>query len=116
MAIKSAGTQLLDPRDIRQSLDLSRERIGSLLHVSAKTYERWEKGEASPSEQHRGSLLQLKEIETFGLLVYTPDGLREFLRTPMTVFDGHSALDMITLGQHDRVIAALAADYEGLGY
>jgi transcriptional regulator with XRE-family HTH domain len=116
MAVKSSGPKLLDPRNIRQSLDLSRERIGSLLHVSAKTYERWEKGEASPSEQHRASLAKLKEIEDLGLLVYTPDGFREFLRTPMTAFDSHSALEMITLGQHERVIAALAADYEGLGY
>jgi hypothetical protein len=58
----------------------------------------------------------LKELEELGLLVYTPDGLKEFMQTPMAVFDGHSALDMITLGNHDRVIASLAADYEGLGY
>ena len=116
MAVKSSGPKLADPRNIRQSWNLSREGIGRLLHVSAKTYERWEKGEAAPSQQHRASLAKLKEIEELGLLVYTPDGLKEFMRTPMTAFDGHSALEMITLGQHERVIAALAADYEGLGY
>jgi hypothetical protein len=61
-------------------------------------------------------LSKLKEIEELGLLVYTPDGLREFLRTPMAAFDGHSALEMIAVGKYERVIASLAADYEGLGY
>jgi hypothetical protein len=40
----------------------------------------------------------IKEIEELGLLVYTADGFREFMRTPMAVFDGHSALEMIALG------------------
>jgi transcriptional regulator with XRE-family HTH domain len=116
MVIRSTGLQLLNPRDIRQSLGLSCERMCRLLHVSAKTYQSWEKGEASPREKHRVNLSKLEEIGELGLLVYTPDGLREFLRTSMAVFDGHSALDMLTLGNHDRVIASLTADYEGLGY
>jgi DNA-binding XRE family transcriptional regulator len=116
MAVKSTGAQLLNLRNIRQSLDLSCEHMGYLLHVSAKTYQRWEKGKASPRKQHRVTLSKLKEIRELGLHVYTPDGLREFLRTSMAVFDDHSALAMITLGNHDRVIASLAADYEGLGY
>lgn len=116
MPAKSTGPQLLDPRDLRQRLALSRERMGGILHVSAKTYERWEKGEAFPSQQHRNALAKLKEIEELGLLVYTPEGLRQFLSTPLPVFDGHSAFEIIRLGQHEQVIAALAADYEGLGY
>jgi hypothetical protein len=34
----------------------------------------------------------------------------------MPNFDEYTALDLIRLGQHDKVIAQLAADYEGLGY
>ncbi len=112
----STGLQLLNPRDLRTRLALSRERMGGILHVSAKTYERWEKGEVSPNQEHRNALAKLKEIEELGLLVYTCEGLREFLSTPLPIFDGHSALETIRLGQHDQVLAALAADYEGLGY
>lgn len=116
MPAKSTGPQLLDPRDLRRRLALSRERMGGILHVSAKTYERWEKGEASPNQEHYVALTRIKEIEELGLLVYTPEGLSQFLNTPLPVFDGHSALEIIRLGQHERVVAALASDYEGLGY
>jgi hypothetical protein len=56
------------------------------------------------------------EIEELGLKAYTPEGYQEFLNTPMDVFDGHTANDLIEAGYGHRVLAALAQDYEGLGY
>jgi hypothetical protein len=51
-----------------------------------------------------------------GTIVYTPEGFAQFLITPLPTFGGRSALRMIEQGQEGAVFAALAADYEGLGY
>ena len=106
----------LNPLEIRQSLDLSQERMSYLLHVSAKTLGRWEKRETLPSAEAKQCLAKLKEVAELAQMVYTSEGVSEFLTTPMPAFDGYTALDLIRLGQHDKVIAQLAADYEGLGY
>lgn len=116
MTSKTAGIGGLNPLEIRQNLDLSQERMSYLLHVSAKTLGRWEKSETLPNAEAKQHLAKLKEIADLVHMVYTPLGVREFLSTPMEVFGGYTALDLIGLGQHDKVIAALAADYEGLGY
>jgi hypothetical protein len=49
-------------------------------------------------------------------MVYTIDGLEESLTIPLPVFDLHTAIDLMIIGEYDRVIGALAADFEGLGY
>ncbi|WP_164928806.1 transcriptional regulator [Gloeobacter violaceus] len=116
MSKSSAGVNLWDPGQVRKGFDLSRERMSSLLQVSSKTYERWEKGVATPAEAQKWKLARLSEILALGSLVYTPEGLREFLQTPMPAFDGNCALEMLRRGEFERVLAALAADYEGLGY
>ncbi len=116
MALR-ATAPALNPRKIRSDLSLSRERMSRLIDVSAKTIERWEAQDKAPAARLlRERLAKLQEISELGLLVYTRDGLRQFLTTPLPDFDGHTALQLIELGQEDRVLAALAADYEGLGY
>ncbi len=106
----------LDPFQIRQALSLSRERMGRLLQASAKTLERWEKGQGTPSAEAMQRLAKLHEIVNLGLMVYTSEGFKEFLNTPLDVFDGYSASQLMAISQHDRVLAVLAADYEGQGY
>jgi hypothetical protein len=54
------------------------------------------------------------EIARLALSVYTPDGVRLFLTTPMARFDGRTALDLLDAGEVERVQSALAADYEWL--
>ena len=116
MAVLGDAGSALSPRKIRQELRVSRERMGRLLDVSAKTIERWEERDVPPTSRLRKErLARVQEIARLGLAVYTPEGLRQFLTTPLPVFDGHAALQLIELGQEDRVLAALAADYEGLG-
>lgn len=106
----------LDLTAIRSELGLSRERMARIFDVSAKTIERWEqRGDAPPSTADRQRLLQIREILELGQIVYTDEGLRLFLTTPMPVFDGSTALQMIERGEGERVFAALAQDYEGLG-
>ncbi len=105
------------PLDVRRTLGLSRERMARLFDVSAKTVERWESRASPPPSPHgRRRLAELQEIAELGHVVYTPDGFTLFLTTPFPIFDGHTALQMIEAGQAERVMAALAEDYEGTGF
>ena len=62
-------------------------------------------------------LAKLQEIVTLGLMIYSSkEGLKDFLTTRLPIFDERSAMDLMSIGEYDRVIGALAADYEGLGY
>jgi transcriptional regulator with XRE-family HTH domain len=117
MALQRPPVSVLSARQLRAGLRLSRERMARLLDVSAKTIERWEERDALPaSGQVRSRLAQLREIADLGLTVYTPDGFPRYLATPLPTFGGRTALQLIEQGEGDRVLAALAADYEGLGF
>jgi transcriptional regulator with XRE-family HTH domain len=105
------------PSELRHKLSLSQEKLSSLLKVSSKTIHRIEKNQSLLKDvDARARLAKLEEIATLGLMVYTEAGLKEFLTTPLAIFDQHTALDMMLIGAYDRVISALAADFEGLGY
>jgi DNA-binding transcriptional regulator YiaG len=109
----------LRPDELRRDLSLSRERMARLVDVSAKTVERWEQQHSLPagtSSRIRTQIAQIQEVRDLGLCVYTPEGLRQFLKTPSPTFDGRTPLQMIEQGKADAVISALASDYEGLGY
>lgn len=104
----------LRPRDLRSQLGLSRERLGRILSISSKTVERWEGLEQVPrSERAARRLAALDEAVRLGRLSYEPDALRRLLATPLREFDGLTALQLIEQDQGDRVLALLAADYEG---
>jgi transcriptional regulator with XRE-family HTH domain len=116
MAVVHHSNPSLNPAEIRRDLHLSRERMARLMDVSAKTIQRWEERETLPQDQRvRRQFADLREIVDLGLVVYTEDGFREFLTTPLRAFDGLTALRMIELDRSDEVLAALATDYEGLG-
>lgn len=66
-------------------------------------------------DQVENVLERFPEIVHVGLAVYTEDGLRAFLTTPMERFDGRSGIELIRDGKEERVLSALASDYEGLG-
>lgn len=105
------------PGDLRRDLSLWRERMARLVDVSAKTIERWEHQQGLPvraSSRVRAQLAQIQEIRDLGLIVYTPEGFRQLLATSLPEFEGRTALQMIEQGRADAVLAALAADYEGV--
>ena len=107
----------LGPRDLREAFRLSRERLARLLGVSAKTVERWEAKPTRPArDEIRMRMAQLREIAELGATIYTREDLADFLDAPLAEFDGRTALQLIERGEADRVLAALAADYEGAGY
>lgn len=104
------------PRDLRASLRLSRERMARLLDVSAKTVERWEAQVKPPTATSAAQrLAMIEQILDLGQIVYTPDGFAQFVRTPLPALGGRTPLSLIESGQGKQVLAALAADYEGLG-
>jgi DNA-binding XRE family transcriptional regulator len=111
-----AVVDTLNPLQIRNQLQLSQEHMSRLLHVSTKTLWRWEKTETSPKSEIVEHLTKLKKIAEIAQKVYSSDGITAFLTTPMEVFSGRTAYDLMSLGEYDQVIAVLAADYEGLGY
>jgi transcriptional regulator with XRE-family HTH domain len=117
--VATRGEHTLRPDELRRDLSLSRERMARLMDVSAKTVERWEHQQSlSPrtSSRIRGQLAQIQEVRDLGLCVYTLEGFRKFLKTPLPTFAGRTPLQMIEQGKAEDVIAALASDYEGLGY
>lgn len=104
----------LDVARVRGELGVSRERLGRLLDVSAKTVERWEKDEALPaSERQRQALARLAQVAERGHIVFTEDGFRRFLATPLPAFGGRSALAAIEVGEAERVLGLLDGLYEG---
>lgn len=107
----------VQPRDLRTAFRLSRERLARLVGVSSKTVERWEARPTRPArDETRERLAQLREIAELGAAVYTRDRLADFMTAPLAEFDGRTPLQLIERGEADRVLAALAADYEGGGY
>jgi transcriptional regulator with XRE-family HTH domain len=108
---------VLSPLEIRRTLAISQEHLSSLLRVSVKTVSRWEKDNALPrSSEQLARLAKLKEIGELGLAVYTPEGLKQFLSTPLMVFGERTGFDLMQIGDYEPVIGALAADFEGTGF
>lgn len=104
-------------RHVREDLKLSRERMARLLGVSSKTVQRWEERNLSPGTPVLASrLAKIQEIARLGQAVYTSEGFRRLLRTPLAQLEGRTPLQLIEIGESDRVLSVLAADYEGLGY
>lgn len=114
VAPKPAPTMRL--RELRAALGLSRERMARLLDVSAKTIERWETSGRPPTRQTPlRRLAQLEQIAELGQMVYTPEGVHLFMRTPLPAFDGRTALQLIEQEEWRQVLGLLATEYEG-GY
>ena len=105
----------LNPRAVRLSLGISRDRMGRLLEVTSKTVARLEDQERLPAQSAAATrLAKLKELVDLGLLVYTPEGFAQFMATPLPTFGGLNALQMIERDDIERVYAELASTYEGV--
>jgi DNA-binding transcriptional regulator YiaG len=119
---KAAARGKTSPSDakflvVRKKWASSTEMLGKVLQVNSRTIARWEKKVSSPTRpQDTQNIHKLMEILDLGSKVYTEEGLQEFLSTPLAVFNNHSANQLMSIGDYDAVLSALAADYEGLGY
>ncbi len=89
--------------------------MGRLLEVTSKTIARLEEENRLPAQPAVASrLARLKELADLGLVVYTPEGFAQFMATPLPVFGGVTALQLIERGDIERVFEELAATYEGV--
>lgn len=87
--------------------------MGRLLGVTSRTVERSESARRLPTARVATErLAQIRQIVDLGLTVYTLEGLRAFVATPMLAFHNATALQAIERGEGNMVISALAADYE----
>jgi transcriptional regulator with XRE-family HTH domain len=106
---------VVSARRVRAALGISRERMGRLLDVTAKTVARLEERERLPASAAVASRLALiQELVDFGLIVFTPAGLAQFVSTPLPAFRGLAALQLIERGETERVMGTLASLYEGV--
>jgi len=118
MAIANrAHAGLPHPEEIRQELGLSREKMGYVMSVSAKTIEHWERQRQLPADgEKRARLVAIEELVRLGLLVYGAEGLPIFVQTPLRSLGNHTPLQEMMAGSVERVIEILASEYEGLGF
>ena len=118
MATQTPTVPVPDVREMREALGLSRERTGPLFGVSGRTIERWEARQALPTNDplRMARIAAVQEIIDLGTSIYTPAGLQQFLRLPLAVFHGHTALQLLERGETEPVLGALASDYEGIGH
>jgi len=102
---------------IRTRLELSTENMAKLLQVSSRTISRWEEKKKFPQKEVQIiRIAKLREIVDLASMIYSKEGLREFLFTPQPVFNGKSAFQMMTIDDYDIVMSALSSDYEGGGF
>lgn len=105
-------------RKLRADLGFSTDYKGVALDSSSRTIERWEK-RGIPDDAPMGAytlLSKLQDLVRLGQAVYGPEAFKRFLRTPLPRFDGHPAFKLVLIGEVDRVMRALATDYEGGGF
>jgi hypothetical protein len=90
---------------------VSREQLGQLLDVAARTIDRWEKGETLAASGNARSWPGWRRSPPWdGCL--TDEGFRRFLVTPLPALGGRSALAAVGLVA-GRVFDLLSGLYEG---
>lgn len=99
---------------IRKDLGISRERMGRLLDVSARTIQRWEEQDALPSNRWvMHVLVDVQNIVDLGLQVFEPRGVHLIMTTPQPGFGNKSGLELVEAGRANEVFGYLAGAYEG---
>jgi hypothetical protein len=100
--------------EIREALGVSRERLGRVLDVSARTIQRWEENDQLPGNRWiMQVLVEIQNIVDVGLIVWKPEGFHRVMTEPMPVFGDRSGLDLIERGEGDVVLGELATLHEG---
>lgn len=110
----SREPQTLSVAELRETLGISRERMGRLLDVSARTIQRWEDQNQLPANRWvRDVLVELDRVVSLGKEVFTPEGLQIVMTRPQPVFKNRSGLDLIEAGEGETVFGEFAGAYEG---
>ena len=100
--------------EIRSALGVSRERLGRVLDVSARTIQRWEDNDQLPTNKWiLQVLVQIQNIVDVGLQVFEAEGFRRIMTQPMPGFDNRPGIELVESGEGDVVLGQLAGAYEG---
>jgi transcriptional regulator with XRE-family HTH domain len=117
MAARRAPPEIeSSPRALRERLGLSRERMARILDTSTKSVERWEAHATTPAAAARERLSAIAQIVDLGLVIYSPEGFQRFLTASIGELSDLTPLQLIEIGQSERVLERLAGDYEGIGF
>ncbi len=109
------GPPFIHPAKLRAALGVTRDRMGRLVDLTPKTVARLEQADRLPASAPAASrLAQIQEIVDLGRVVYSEEGFRRFVATPLPAFGHLTALQLIERGEATRVLEELAATYEGV--
>jgi uncharacterized protein (DUF2384 family) len=88
--------------------------VAAALGVSKSQPSRWASGVEIPSSDAARRLLDLAQVFTRALMVWTPDVARAWLESPSSYLDGNARpIDMVVQGRSTEVVDALEAIREG---
>lgn len=105
-----------NPATLRHQLQLSKELMAQLLHVSPQILQRWENSREAPNREADALLTKLQHVAELANKVYILEGVEAFLFTPLPEFKEQTAYNLMAQGEFEPVLGALAADYQGMGY
>lgn len=99
---------------VAQILDVLRDRgglrgvdIANIVDVSPPTVSRWTKGKASPSIHTQTVIADLRYVVDRLSEFYTPDETRLWLHASHPLLDQERAIDLISNGRTEEVLAVI---------
>ena len=94
---------------LRDDGGLHGKDIANIAAVSPATVSRWSSGKASPDLHTQTVIAELRYVVDRLGDFYTPDEIRLWLHTPHPMLDGARAIDVITAGRTEEVLAVIEA-------
>lgn len=103
--MSTAVARILD--DLRNRGGLRSADIANIVDVSPPTVSRWTKGTGSPSLHTQTVIADLRYVVDRLSDLYTPDETRLWLHTPHPLLGHERAIDLITAGRTEEVLAVI---------
>ncbi len=103
----SAVAKILD--HLRDDGGLQGKDIANIMSVSPATVSRWSNGRAAPDLKTQTVIAELRYVVDRLAEFYSPDETRLWLHAPHPMLAGDRAIDLINMGQTERVLEAIEA-------
>lgn len=81
--------------------------IANIVNVSPPTVSRWANGKGSPSLHTQTVIANLRYVVDRLSDFYRPDEIRLWLHTPHPLLENERAIDLITSGETEKVLAVI---------
>ncbi len=99
---------------ITEDFSISIETLARFLNTSTRTVMRWKKEGIKPSPQHRERLEKIAYIDRRLRRVLKPDAIDRWLHAYNDSLGGKRPIDLLTKGQYDKLLSAIAQLEEGV--